>query len=320
MSLILKKNLVNSLCCPVCKSLLTRRADNLECPDQSCQSVFPIVREIPVLINEANSIFQIKDFVENRDTTYRTDGPRWKKGLKNFLPSLGKNYKSSRNFERFAASLKEKNENPKVLILGGAIEGEGLNIENLFGGIEVVESDVSFGKRTNLICDAHDIPFLDETFDGVIIQAVLEHIVDPQKCVAEIHRVLKTGGFVYAETPFMQQVHAGRYDFTRFTHLGHRRLFRRFEEIESGAVCGSGMALAWSYSYFLQSFFESKNLAKAADAFARLTAFWLKYLDYFTIDRAGSFDAASSYYFWGRKSDRFFSDGELIKSYKGLIQ
>lgn len=317
---MLKKISFDNLCCPVCKSLLNRQDDSLECSNKSCQSVFPIVREIPVLINEANSLFRIKDFVENRDTTYQTDQPKWKTQLKNFLPSLNKNYKSAQNFQRFAAALKEKSETPKILIIGGAVEGEGLNVEKLFDGMEVIESDVAFGERTNLICDAHDIPFSDETFDGVIIQAVLEHIVNPQECIAEIYRVLKKDGFVYSETPFMQQVHLGRYDFTRFTHLGHRRLFRNFEEIESGAACGSGMALAWSYSYFLQSFFESKTLAKIADIFARLTGFWLKYLDYFTIDRAGTFDAASSYYFWGRKSEHVLSDRELIESYKGLIQ
>ena len=32
---------------------------------------------------------------------------------------------------------------------------------------------------------------LKETFDCVIIQAVLEHVLDPKRCVKEIHRVLK---------------------------------------------------------------------------------------------------------------------------------
>jgi len=82
----------------------------------------------------------------------------------------------------------------------------------------------------------HTIFFDASSFDGVIIQAVLEHVVEPNHCVEEIHRVLKENGLVYSETPFMQQVHLGRYDFTRFTHLGHRRLFRKFKEICGGAV------------------------------------------------------------------------------------
>lgn len=184
--------------------------------------------------------------------------------------------------------------------------------------IDLVESDVAFGPRTMLICDAHDIPFQDSSLDGVIAQAVLEHVVDPYRCCEEIHRVLKEQGVVYAETPFMQQVHAGRYDFARFTHLGHRRLFRKFEEIDSGAVCGPGMALAWSYQYFLVSFTTSRMLRALLRDFASLTSFYLKYFDYYLIDKPGAFDAASGYYFMGRKAGQVLSDQDLIKLYKGF--
>ncbi len=149
--------------------------------------------------------------------------------------------------------------------------GEGIEAITAHPRIELVESDAAFGPRTTLVCDAHSLPFEDNSFDGVIVQAVLEHVVDPWRCVEEIHRVLKEDSLVYAETPFMVQVHGGRYDFTRFTHLGHRRLFRKFEEIESGAVCGPGMALAWSYRYFLLSFTTSKLLRSLIGVFVRLT-------------------------------------------------
>ena len=43
---------------------------------------------------------------------------------------------------------------------------------------------------------------------------------------------------MYAETAFMQQVVHERYDFTRFTHVGMRRLFRGFRELRSGPVAG----------------------------------------------------------------------------------
>jgi len=57
-------------------------------------------------------------------------------------------------------------------------------------------------------------------FDAVWIQAVLEHVLDPVRVVAEIHRVLRPGGLVYSEIPFMQEVHEGAYDFTRFRLSG----------------------------------------------------------------------------------------------------
>ena len=82
----------------------------------------------------------------------------------------------------------------------------------------------------------------DDSCDAVVVQAVLEHVLDPQVVVDEINRVLKPGGLVYAETPFMQQVHAGRYDFSRYSDAGHRWLFRQFEEVDRGlsAALGDG--------------------------------------------------------------------------------
>ena len=64
-------------------------------------------------------------------------------------------------------------------------------------------------------------------------------MVEPEKVVAEIYRVLKENGIVYAETPFMQQVHEGAYDFTRYTVLGHRYLFRQFHALSIGGNKGS---------------------------------------------------------------------------------
>lgn len=131
--------------------------------------------------------------------------------------------------------------------------------------------------------------------------------------------MLKRQGLVYADTPFMQQVHGRQYDFERFTYLGHRRLFRRFEEVDSGASCGPGMALAWSYSYFLMSFTQTKLLRHFIWAFSSLTSFYLKYFDYLLINKPGTLDAASGYYFIGCKSDHALSDRELISLYKGAI-
>ena len=115
----------------------------------------------------------------------------------------------------------------------------------------------------------------------------------------------------------MQQVHMPPYDFTRFTYLGHRRLFRRFKEIDSGIACGPGMSLAWSYRYFLLSFFESKLIRKIIKAFSSFTSFFLGYFDKYLLKKSGSYDAASAYYFLGKKTNKVISDRELISIYKG---
>jgi hypothetical protein len=108
-----------------------------------------------------------------------------------------------------------------------------------------------------------------------------------------------------------------QYDFTRFTYLGHRRLFRHFVEVSSGPACGPGTALAWSYSYFLKSFASSRKISRLLAFFARMTSFFFKYFDYYLIDKPGSYDAASGLFFMGTKSNNVLSDRDLIKQFKG---
>ena len=318
-SVKLTESTQKQLCCPICRTKLVFTNEQFECTNPQCKRSFPLVDGIPILINESSSIFAFSDFLNQKDTTFTFQSQsKLKKFLTNRLPDIHANMKGKKNYDKFLELVKKQSESPKILIVGGGIVGDGM--EDIFSSpsVEIISSDVSFGPCTGLICDAHDIPFEDNSFDGVIVQAVLEHVVDPNRCVEEIHRILKENGVVYAETPFMQQVHMGRYDFTRFTHLGHRRLFRKFEEVSSGPVCGPGMALAWSYQYFLLSFVKTQSAKNFIKAFTRLTSFWLKYFDYFLIDKPGTFDAASGYYFIGTKSDRVLSDRDLIKLYRGI--
>jgi len=318
---LLLENARDLLRCPVCRSKLQSDDRELACVNSECRRRYPVIDGIPVLLNDDASVFSIDDFVSHRATTFALRGrsrrSRLKETLVRCLPSISKNVKAKANYARFADLLLQQSPNPRVLVIGGSIVGYGMEVIVDNSSFELVESDVSFGARTALICDAHDIPFEDGAFDGVVVQAVLEHVVDPRRCVDEIHRVLAERGLVYAETPFMQQVHGRQYDFTRFTHLGHRRLFREFEEIDSGVVCGPGMALAWSYQNFLLSFARSGTIRYLIRLFTSLTSFYLKYFDRFLVNRPGALDAASGYYFVGRRTDDVLSDKELVRLYRG---
>jgi len=315
----LSETVQNMLCCPICKTKLELYDKYLQCRNIQCHALFPIINDIPIIIDDNNSIFSISYFINNQDTAFYLHKNKFEEIMIKLIPGIDRNIKSRENYERLRKLFLSQSSTPKVLVIGGSILGEGMEAL-IHPDIALVESDVSFGPRTELVFDAHSIPFEDSSFDGIIVQAVLEHVVDPWRCVEEIHRVLKEDGLVYAETPFMQQVHGGRYDFTRFTHLGHRRLFRKFEEIDSGAICGSAMALAWSYRYFLLSFTTSSFLRRLIGAFARLTSFFLTYLDYLLIDKPGTLDAASGYYFIGKKSNQVLPDKSLVQLYQGLDQ
>ncbi len=315
-SLRLAPGALDLLCCPVCHAPLNISGTTAVCQRATCAIRYPIIAGVPILIHEANSIFTLADFTEQR-TTFFNLKPSWRSRLLDRItPNINRNVKSKVNYRRLAELLLTDSPAPRVLVLGGSVLGVGMEVLLEYPAIELIESDVSFGPRTGLICDGHDIPLRDGAVDAVIAQAVLEHVVDPYRVTDEIHRVLRPNGFVYVETPFMQQMHGGRYDFLRFSYWGHRRLFRRFGEIDSGVVCGPGMALAWSYTYFLMSFVRSRLARHAVRFFASLTSFFWKYFDDFLITRPGGVRAASGYYFLGQRSDTILSDYDLVHTYK----
>jgi SAM-dependent methyltransferase len=66
-------------------------------------------------------------------------------------------------------------------------------------GVDVYQPFLGFFRELNpkLLCvcaDAHKLPFEDECFDVVILSEVLDHVVDPSLVLAEIRRVLRSGG------------------------------------------------------------------------------------------------------------------------------
>ncbi len=311
----ISKELEALLCCPVCQAALQFSNNIYKCQNNH---EFPVTSGIPILINEKNSIFAIEDFLKQKETFYKLSQEKTLfASLKKLMPDISVNYAVEKNHEDFLQEISKISEAPKVLVVGGSHKGLGLDIILQNKKVKLAEGDVSFGERVQLIFDAHNIPFANASFDGVIIQAVLEHVADPSQCVEEIYRVLKNNGVVYASTPFMQQVHGGPYDFTRFTYLGHRRLFRKFEQIDAGISGGPGMSLSWAYKYFLLSFVKSKLGAHLVTIFAHFTSFFWKYFDFFLRKHDRSYDAASGFYFIGRKSNQILADRELVKLYKG---
>ena len=312
----LPRSVIHRLRCPVCRSKLLLRSDRCVCEGARCRREFPLKNGIPILIDSRLSVFEECSQPESNPPP---SGPAAtaKRLAAALLPSLGRNIGSKQAYAKFAEILLAISTKPKVLVVGGATIGAGLETILKKNSIEFIESDVYLSPRTALVCDAHQIPFEGDTFDGVIVQAVLEHVADPAACVEEIHRVLKPQGLVYSDTPFMQQVHAAAFDFTRFTDLGHRRLFRYFEEIERGVACGPASALAWSFQHFLIAFSSGPRSRKLLTAFSRLSVFWLKYFDHWLVRRKVAHDGASSLYFFGRKQSSAIDDRRLLELYRG---
>jgi SAM-dependent methyltransferase len=309
---------VRTLRCPTCTSGDLQVTDVLTCA--GCHTVYPVIGGIPVLINDANSVFARSDYEPKgeafRGDSYGKSTDKNTSGLRHVYHQFaGKllNFAIKRSHldaERALARVQSRVQNPKVLIIGSGDAG-------YTGEGDFTYTDVAFSKTAHVICDAHDLPFQSDHFDMVIAVSVLEHVANPVRCVDEIWRVLKSDGCVYAATPFLQAVHLGAYDFTRFTYLGHRRLFRRFKDEDSGMALGPGAALAWSVQYFFISLTDHKALKALLRLLGLFISVPLKLADYITRKKSSAMDGAAGVYFFGPKSTATLSDRELIRLYRG---
>jgi SAM-dependent methyltransferase len=304
--------------CPRCKGQLTPPFNKLvRCADGACGRSYPVVAGKPVLIDEERSVFLHADYLVRAAAPAEPGALAGVKQWLRRLPSPSVNLSAVHCLGKVRDLLVARSGTPIALVIGGGPHGKGVRLLAEAPGLRVVNVDQSPDSAASVFCDAHDLPFADGSIDAVVVQGVLEHVADPWRCADEIYRVLKPDGLVYSEMAFMQQVHRRGHDFTRFSHIGHRRLFRRFTELESGAVAGPGTALAWAWRYFLASFTRSPRGAKVLSWIGRVTGFVFEQLDRLLAERPGALDAASCVYFLGARSARVISDKDVLAGYRG---
>jgi SAM-dependent methyltransferase len=318
MTLVDLSSVSSLLVCPRCRCGLVGSDGAFRCSSPSCvfhaEDSFPLVGPWPVLVDFERSILRHEALFSSSVAAVPLTGlRRWSidrlpPGLRSFWRPV--NRFAATNIARLSSLLPRSS--PLVLVVGGGTIGNGVDALYTDHGLRVIAFDVYGSEMVQFIADAHQIPLADKSVDAVVIQAVLEHVLDPHQVVSEIHRVLRDRGIVYAETPFLQQVHAGAYDFTRYTSSGHRYLFRSFEEIGAGPVAGPGTQLLWSIDHLVRGLMRSELAGKLA----RALFFWLHYLDRL-VPTTFAMDSASAYYFLGRRATRELTPCEIVDYYAG---
>lgn len=88
----------------------------------------------------------------------------------------------------------------------------------------LINYDLIPGDVIDCVGRAERLPFADDAFALVVTQETLEHVRDPFTSVREIGRVLRRGGRLYCQVPFVIGYHPGPTDFWRFTREGIRAL------------------------------------------------------------------------------------------------
>jgi SAM-dependent methyltransferase len=305
--------LSENLVCPICRNNLFLNGQKIQCKIDCLYSKdIPQIYGKLILIDPEKSIIDF-DYLLKAEAQSPIKRNLKNHNLKRRIKDIlwGNAKRSKDNFQFITEKLSTISK-PYILVVGGGTIGDGMDklYENYSDSI--CSFDVFYSDFIDIIADGHQIPFVDGLFDLVIIQAVLEHVLEPKIVVAEIYRVLKSNGIVYAETPFLQQVHEGAYDYTRFTELGHINLFNHFKVLKSGYLNGLGTSLLWSIDYISRGLFRSKIVGKIF----KILFFWVRFLDYL-VPSGNNIDGACGLYYVGEKSEKKLKPKEILKLYKG---
>lgn len=141
---------------------------------------------------------------------------------------------------------------------------------------------------TDYICDVCSVPLPDSSIDLIIATGLIEHLEDSDRFFEECDRLLKPGGKIHIEVPFLQQYHDDPIDVRRYTVSGLSTYLAkyRFEEVGSGFHIGPSVTLATLNAYYAALLFEGESwLAKFCSnaAFLVTSIIWkpFTYLDRF---------------------------------------
>lgn len=145
------------------------------------------------------------------------------------------NYSLRRYFvdKFFIENIHQFNDNAKILDIGGKKENKRGMFDIGKYPLEIKYANIDTTTNPDYLCDATKIPVPDNSFDGVILAEVLEHVKDPKLVLRESFRVLKPEGKLLITVPFLYHIHADPCDYGRYTEYYFQEILKEigFNEV-----------------------------------------------------------------------------------------
>jgi len=292
-SKIKNKKIDAILACPTCKHHLIKHKEYYLC--ENCNLKFPKDNNLNILISdemkELSSHFQSKE----KDIKER---------IKNLIPYPDARLwtrKSKRAISNTLRNINPDLENKIVINIGSASERIFKKLFKPYN--QIIKIGIPHKGQIDIFGDAMKLPLKNNCLDLIISSSVMEHIPDPELAVSESFRVLKPGGKIYCEIPFMVGYHMIPHDYQRYTIQGIEKLFSRhnYKLIEKGISSGPFTA------YMLMIHHSVINIVpKGFLRFVlRILLLWIllpfKYLDYLVENSKWAEIFACNFYYLGEK-------------------
>lgn len=118
----------------------------------------------------------------------------------------------------------------KLKVLHIAPEQEFLRKFKKMKNLEYTSADL-FSPIVDVKADIVDLPFEDNTFDVIICNHVLEHIVDDRKAISELYRVMKSGGWGIVQVPMKNSLEKTYEDFTITDPKERQKHFGQYDHV-----------------------------------------------------------------------------------------
>lgn len=160
--------------------------------------------------------------------------------------------------------------------------------------------------KANIVADLNaPLPIESEVADTVISLSVMEHLREPQIFLSEAYRILRPGGTMILQVPFMWWVHEAPHDYFRYTPFGLKYLYEKTGFIDVVVIPQSGFFTMWilKFNYFTLRFVKGPSWLRWIIKMC-LTPFWFfgqvmaPYLD--KLDRNWEYET-SGYFVTARK-------------------
>jgi SAM-dependent methyltransferase len=110
-----------------------------------------------------------------------------------------------------------------------------------------VEVEYSIFRNTDVVADAHRLPFADGVFEAVVTFNTFEHLYDPSRAARELHRILKPGGRLLLQTASLQPLHEEPHHYYNTAESGLLRWFSDFADQSCRVAEGMGTALSLAW-------------------------------------------------------------------------